>query len=79
MSIHGGSTQPQTCSSFDLKSNWRDQPYLCTYTVASLLHVKPQTVRKWACYEQGPIDARPIKIAGKLLWSTEAVVNLLQL
>lgn len=27
---------------------------------------KPQTLRKWACYEDGPI--RPIRINGRLAW-----------
>ena len=26
----------------------------------------PQTLRKWACYEDGPI--RPIRINGRLAW-----------
>jgi hypothetical protein len=28
---------------------------------------KAQTLRKWACYEDGPI--RPVRICGRLAWS----------
>ena len=28
---------------------------------------KPQTLRKWACHEDGPL--RPIRIYGRLAWS----------
>lgn len=27
---------------------------------------KPQTLRKWACYEDGPL--RPVRINGRLAW-----------
>ncbi len=28
---------------------------------------KPQTLRKWACHENGPL--RPIRILGRLAWN----------
>lgn len=36
---------------------------------------KPQTLRKWACQEDGPI--RPIRINGRLAWSVALIRNLL--
>ena len=62
-----------------LAADWMNHPYICTNTVASLLHIKPQTIRKWACYEQGPLKIRPLKVAGKLLWETKAVIKLLNI
>ena len=35
----------------------------------------PQTLRAWACLENGPI--RPIRINGRLAWSVSAIRNLL--
>jgi hypothetical protein len=37
-----------------------------TDEAAAILNRKPQTLRKWACLECGPI--RPIRINGRLAW-----------
>ncbi|HEX4050503.1 MAG TPA: hypothetical protein VHY19_06475 [Steroidobacteraceae bacterium] len=37
-----------------------------TATAATLLGVKPQTMRRWACEGTGPI--RPRRINGRLRW-----------
>lgn len=37
-----------------------------TLEAANLLNRKPQTLRKWACLESGPI--RPLRINGRLAW-----------
>lgn len=36
----------------------------------------PQTLRKWACYEDGPL--RPIRIHGRLAWPVAQIKELLQ-
>ena len=36
---------------------------------------KPQTLRKWACYEDGPL--RPIRINGRLAWAVADIKRLL--
>jgi hypothetical protein len=36
---------------------------------------KPQTLRKWACNDDGPI--RPIRINGRLSWAVDDIKNLL--
>lgn len=36
---------------------------------------KPQTLRKWACFEDGPL--RPIRINGRLAWSVADIRKLL--
>lgn len=55
--------------------NWRDMPRQSTPVAAALLLRKEQTLRKWACFEDGPI--RPIRIRGRLAWPTAEIVALL--
>ncbi|QYG05006.1 DNA-binding protein [Janthinobacterium sp. PAMC25594] len=35
---------------------------------------KPQTLRKWACHEDGPL--RPIRIYGRLAWSVADIKRI---
>lgn len=46
-------------------------------TNAAAFHLgrKPQTLRKWACFEDGPI--RPVRINGRLAWSVAQLKQLL--
>jgi hypothetical protein len=46
-----------------------------TADAAKLLNRTPQTLRKWACYEDGPM--RPIRINGRLGWRIVDIVWLL--
>jgi hypothetical protein len=39
---------------------------MTTDEAAAAINRKPQTLRKWACLENGPI--RPIRINGRLAW-----------
>lgn len=48
---------------------------ICTEAAAYYLHRRAQTLRKWACLEQGPI--RPVRIGGRLAWSTAEIRTLL--
>jgi hypothetical protein len=48
---------------------------LPTNEAASLINRAPQTLRKWACLENGPI--RPIRINGRLAWRVRDIQNLL--
>lgn len=50
-------------------------PSLDTATAAAYLNRRPQTLRMWACFESGPL--RPIRIHGRLAWSTDDVRRLL--
>ena len=36
---------------------------------------KPQTLRKWACYEDGPL--RPLRIHGRLAWRVTDIRKIL--
>ena len=49
---------------------------LTTAQAAPLLNRKPQTLRKWACLENGPI--KPIRINGRLGWRVADINNLIE-
>lgn len=42
---------------------------------AAHLGRQPQTLRLWACHENGPI--RPIRVHGRLMWKTSDLKRLL--
>lgn len=46
-----------------------------TATAAFHLSRKPQTLRGWACLENGPL--RPVRVHGRLAWRTEDLRRLL--
>jgi hypothetical protein len=48
-----------------------------TACAAYWLNRSPQTLRAWACFENGPI--RPVRINGRLAWSVEAITRLLKI
>jgi hypothetical protein len=55
-----------TCAPFSsLASETRE--HVDTACAAFYLGRKAQTLRKWACYETGPV--RPVRIHGRLAWS----------
>ena len=45
-----------------------------THEAAFHLGRKPQTLRKWACHEDGPL--RPIRIYGRLAWSVADIKRI---
>ena len=48
---------------------------LPTSEAAHFINRKPQTLRKWACLESGPI--RPVRIYGRLAWRVSDLEALL--
>ena len=48
---------------------------ITTAEAARALNRAPQTLRKWACLENGPI--RPIRINGRLAWPLDEIAALL--
>lgn len=46
-----------------------------TADAAKALNRAPQTLRKWACLENGPI--RPVRINGRLAWPLDQIAALL--
>ena len=49
---------------------------LPTNEAAASINRRPQTLRRWACLEDGPI--RPIRINGRLAWRVVDLLGLLQ-
>jgi hypothetical protein len=49
--------------------------FVDTVEAASLLRVKPQTMRRWACYGEGPIQAR--RACGRLRWAVADIKRVL--
>lgn len=47
------------------------RPTVPTDAAAYYLNRQPQTMRAWACLENGPI--RPIRINGRLAWPVAAI------
>jgi hypothetical protein len=48
--------------------------HVTTSVAAAWLNRKPQTLRKWACYEDGPL--RPIRVNGRLAWSAADILRI---
>lgn len=51
------------------------RPMLDTAAAAYYLNRRPQTLRIWACFENGPI--RPLRLNGRLAWSVSEIKKLL--
>ena len=51
------------------------RPAVDTAAAAYYLSRRPQTLRGWACLENGPL--RPIRICGRLSWPTAEIRRLL--
>lgn len=52
-----------------------NRSHVDTSQAAKWLNRKPQTLRAWACYEDGPI--RPVRINGRLAWAVADIRRLL--
>lgn len=52
-----------------------NRPTVPTEQAAHYLNRQPQTLRGWACKEDGPL--RPIRICGRLAWKTDDLRKLL--
>lgn len=51
------------------------RPAVDTAAAAHYLSRRPQTLRAWACLENGPL--RPIRICGRLAWPVAEIRRLL--
>ncbi len=47
-----------------------------TAQAAKALNRAPQTLRKWACFENGPL--RPVRVNGRLAWPLDEIAALLR-
>ncbi len=67
-------TAPHQCTAQHLPLEQVTKPNLTTAETAYYLNRRPQTLRCWACHENGPL--RPSRIGGLLAWSTATVKAL---
>lgn len=49
---------------------------LSTGEAAAAINRRPQTLRKWACLENGPL--RPVRIHGRLAWLVKDIRSLIE-
>ena len=52
-----------------------NRPAVDTAAAAHYLNRRPQTLRGWACNEDGPI--RPLRVNGRLAWPTAEIRRVL--
>ena len=64
-------SEPQQFPPLELES----RPAVDTAAAAHYLNRKPQTLRAWACLENGPL--RPIRISGRLAWPVSELRRVL--
>src|SRR5471032_2423548 len=55
--------------------DWETRTHVDTACAAYHLTRKPQTMRVWACLENGPL--RPVRISGRLAWAVADIRRLL--
>jgi hypothetical protein len=48
-----------------------NRSHVNTFEAAFYLNRKPQTLRAWACHEDGPL--RPIRVNGRLAWPVDEI------
>jgi hypothetical protein len=65
---------PDACPSFPPLEDVT-RPTVPTDAAAYYINRRPQTLRRWACLEDGPI--RPIRINGRLAWRVADLESLL--
>jgi hypothetical protein len=51
------------------------RPAVDTATAAHYLNRRPQTLRGWACLENGPL--RPVRVHGRLAWPVSEIRRVL--
>lgn len=70
-STRNAATAPQQFPPLELEN----RPRVATEQAAHYLNRRPQTLRAWACLENGPL--RPIRIMGRLAWATADIRRVL--
>jgi hypothetical protein len=56
-----------------------EKTHVTTVEAANLLGRRPQTLRGWACSENGPQGLRPRRVHGRLAWNLDEIRTLLGL
>ena len=65
-------TEPHQFPPLELEN----RPTVPTEQAAHYLNRRPQTLRAWACLENGPL--RPVRINGRLAWSVASIKRLVR-
>ena len=52
------------------------RPTVTTEQAAYYLNRRPQTMRVWACREDGPL--RPVRVNGRLAWPVQEIKRILK-
>ena len=68
-------SNPHVGAEIKLETDSKLKQLLTTAEAAEALNRKPQTLRGWACLENGPIH--PVRINGRLAWRVSDVEKLL--
>lgn len=73
--LHSPETRQQATAPAFTPLALETRPAVDTAAAAYYLSRRPQTLRGWACLENGPL--RPIRINGRLAWPTQKLRELL--
>ena len=73
--LHGIKASPQPAFLSFTPLALETRPAVNTAAAAHYLNRRPQTLRAWACLENGPL--RPIRINGRLAWPVSEIKRLL--
>jgi hypothetical protein len=73
--LHSTETRQQASAPTFTPLAHETRPAVDTAAAAYYLSRKPQTLRGWACLENGPL--RPIRICGRLAWNVADIRRLL--
>ena len=68
-------SNPHVGAEIKLETDSKLKKLLTTAEAAEALNRRPQTLRLWACLENGPIH--PVRINGRLAWRVSDVEKLL--
>ncbi len=74
---HSSATRPAVTTAQFPPLELENRPAVSTAQASHYLSRRPQTLRMWACFENGPI--RPIRINGRLAWPVGEIKRLLGL
>ena len=75
VTLHDVKASPQAAYQTFTPLALETRPAVDTAAAAHYLSRRPQTLRAWACLENGPL--RPIRICGRLAWPVAEIRRLL--
>jgi hypothetical protein len=73
--LHAANQLPATSAAYFPPLEQVTRPTVPTDAAAYYLNRQPQTLRAWACLENGAL--RPVRISGRLAWPVAAIRALL--